>query len=129
MGCVAARTAWIVLILGSASPPLLGQATEANGPAIPLRRIEGAIRVDGQLDEPAWAEATRVEEWFETNPGDNLPPTVGNVAWLVYDGDSLYAAFRFDDPEPRAIRAPFGDHDLVFSQRQAFLKLSYAFRG
>ena len=102
-----------VLFFAVAAPvfPAEAQVTEANGPAIPIRRISGPIRIDGDLSDPAWSEATRVEEWFETNPGDNVAPAVGNLAWLAYDSDSLYAGFRFDDPDPRAIRAPLGDHD------------------
>ena len=107
----AARLVCVVLALGTIGAPVAAQVTEANGPAIPLRRITGGIRIDGSLEDPAWAEATKVEEWFETNPGDNIAPTVGNLAWLAYDDDSLYAAFRFDDPQPRSVRAPLGDHD------------------
>ena len=33
--------------------------------------------------------------------------------YLGFDDDALYAAFEFDDPNPRAIRSPLGDHDHV----------------
>ena len=38
---------------------------------------------------------------------------MGNVGYLAYDDRYLYAAFRFDDPDPRLIRAPLGDHDAL----------------
>ncbi|HEX2162948.1 MAG TPA: DUF5916 domain-containing protein, partial [Thermoanaerobaculia bacterium] len=59
------------------------------------------------------AEATVVDEWLETNPGDNVPARVANVARLAYDDRFFYAAFEFSDPEPSAIRAPLGDRDDV----------------
>ena len=42
-----------------------------------------------------------------------MPPDVKNVAWLAYDDKFLYAAFQFDDPDPKSIRAPYGDRDNV----------------
>lgn len=60
-----------------------------------------------------WRGAARVDEWFETNPGDNLPPKVKNVAYLTYDSEYFYAAFEFSDPDPGKIKAPLGDHDNV----------------
>jgi hypothetical protein len=79
----------------------------------PLRiaRVDGEIRIDGDLSDPGWRAAEKITTWFETNPGDNLEPKVGNVAWLAYDGDFFYAAFEFQDPDPKAIKAPLGDRD------------------
>ena len=37
-----------------------------------------------------------------TNPGDNSPPRVSSVGYLAYDDKFFYAAFEFDDPDPRA---------------------------
>ena len=95
--------------LGAAdSPPVSAQP----GP-IRIVRIEGEIEIDGELSEPAWSEATRLDEWYETNPGDNVEPQVANVAYLGYDDRFLYAAFEFADPEPQRIKAPLGDRDNI----------------
>jgi uncharacterized protein DUF5916 len=84
-------------------------------PAEPIRisRASGPIEVDGALGDPGWSDATRVETFYETNPGDNVPPKVKTIAWLTYDARFFYAAFEFSDPDPKSIRAPFGDHDNV----------------
>jgi hypothetical protein len=84
-----------------------------NGPPIAIRRLTAPVTVDGELSDPGWADSTPVDSWFETNPGDNLEPRVKNLARLAYDDRYLYAAFEFDDPDPRAIRAPLGDRDVV----------------
>ncbi len=104
-----AALGWMLLLAaGGASAALLD-----NGPEIALRRLPEPIVVDGDLGDAAWSQATEIDSWWETNPGDNLEPRVGNRAWLAYDGEYLYAAFDFSDSDPRAIRAPLGDRDNV----------------
>jgi len=95
------------------APAARAQATEENGPAIRVARLTGPVRVDGDLSDPAWSEVEPVSTWFETNPGDNLEPSVHNVARLAYDDEYLYVAFEFDDPDPGSVRSPFGDRDNV----------------
>jgi hypothetical protein len=82
---------------------------------IVIQRARGPINIDGALDDPGWEGATRVETWFETNPGDNVPPKVRSVGYLTYDDRFLYAGFEFFDPDPSKIRAPLCDRDNVQS--------------
>lgn len=100
------------LLLAALAPPLYG-AEPTRGPEIRLTRAKGDIRVDGDLSDAGWQGATRIETWFETNPGDNIPPIVRNVGYMTYDDKYLYAAFEMEDPDPSKIRAPFGDRDNV----------------
>jgi len=93
-----------------AAAPLFG-ANEI--PTITITRIREPIAIDGDLNEPAWKAVTRVETWFETNPGDNLPAKVKSVGYLTYDDRFLYAGFEFADPQAAKIRAPYGDRDNV----------------
>jgi hypothetical protein len=88
-------------------------AEEAALPPIPVTQTSGQIKIDGDLTDPGWQTATRIETWFEVNPGDNVPPPVKNVGFLTYDDKYFYAAFDFEDPDPGKIRAPLGDHDNV----------------
>ena len=89
---------------GQAAPPIAG---------IHIARAAGKIVVDGDLSDDGWKQATRIDKWYETNPGDNIEPPVRNVGMLAYDDKFFYAAFEFDDPSPSAIRAPLGDRDNV----------------
>ena len=84
-------------------------------PAEPLRieRIGAPITIDGDLSDAAWQGVQEITTWYETRPGDNTEPKVKNVAWLAYDDQFFYAAFKFQDPNPKAIKAPYGDHDFV----------------
>ena len=87
--------------------------TAFSGEPLHINRTSGTIRIDGRLDDDGWREAARVEKWYETNPGDNIEPNVGNMALLAYDDRYFYAAFEFADPDPSSIRAPLGDRDNV----------------
>ncbi len=98
--------------LAIASSRLLAQAAEAP-PELHVARATGPIEVDGRLGDPGWSGATRVDTFYETNPGDGVEPKVKTVAWLTYDDRFFYAAFDFSDPDPKSIRAPLGDHDSV----------------
>jgi len=84
-----------------------------SGSTLHMTRATSAIRVDGDLSEEAWRTATRVERWYDVNPGDSAVPPVKSVGYLTYDDRFFYAAFEFDDPNPSAIRAPLGDHDAI----------------
>jgi hypothetical protein len=84
-----------------------------SGDTIRIGRAAGHITVDGDLSEEAWRNATRIDRWYEVNPGDNTEPKVRNVGWLTYDDKALYAAFEFEDPNPKSMRAPYADRDDI----------------
>jgi hypothetical protein len=98
------------------APPAASAAPAAATAALPplrIERIRTPIAIDGDLSDAAWQGVGQITTWFETRPGDNLEPKVKNVAWLAYDDQFLYAAFQFQDRDPGAIKAPYGDHDFV----------------
>jgi hypothetical protein len=99
--------------LAAAAPPARAADEAAAAPEIRLHRAAGAIAIDGDLSDPGWQGATRVETFLETNPADNVPASVKTVAYLTYDDRYLYAAFEFFDPDPASIRAPLGVRDYV----------------
>jgi len=88
-------------------------AAQQTNPAIHIKRSNGPISVDGNLDDAGWKDAVRIDTWYETNPGDNVEPKVKSVAYLTYDEHFLYAGFDFADPDPRKIGAPYGDRDNI----------------
>ena len=90
-----------------------GAAESLRGSEIHITRAQGPIVVDGDLSDPGWHGATRVDTWFEAKPGDNVPPKVKSVGWVTYDDRYLYAGFEFSDPDPSRIRAMYGDRDDI----------------
>ena len=91
---------------------VLGQSS-ASVPAFRLARSSEPIKIDGDLSDEAWTGATKVEKWYEIQPGDNVEPPVKTIAYLTYDDRFFYAGFDFQDPDPSQIRAPLGDHDAI----------------
>ena len=72
------------------------------------------VKVDGFLDDPAWAEATVIPLTHEWLPGDNTPPPVKTDCLVTHDSDRLYVAFRAYDPNPEQIRLHLSDRDFTF---------------
>jgi len=97
---------WLAASSANAQAPL-------RGDTIRISRAAGPITVDGDISDEGWRTATRVDKWYEGNPGDNTEPKVRNVGWVTYDDRAIYAAFEFEDPNPRAIRAPYSDRDDI----------------
>ena len=97
-----------VSVVGSVSAEELPRGAEIH-----ITRAAGPISVDGSLSDPGWSGAARVDTWFETQPGDNVPPKVRSVGYLTYDDRYFYAGFEFHDPDPSRIRAPYSDRDDI----------------
>ena len=85
----------------------------AAEPVITLQSTSAPIQIDGSLTDAAWQNATRYEIWYETNPGDNIPPSVKTVGYVTYDSRFLYFGVESSDPNPNAISAPYADHDQI----------------
>ena len=87
--------------------------TAFSGSTIHITKATGHITIDGDLSDEAWQHATRIDKWYETQPGDNVEPKVKNVGYLTFDDRFFYAAFEFEDPDPAQMRAPFADRDNI----------------
>jgi len=81
-------------------------------------RIDEPIEVDGRLDERVWRETPPFELRFETRPLVNGEPPVRTWAWIAYDEERIYFAFRAEEPAPESIRARFTDRDETFNDDQ-----------
>ncbi len=82
--------------------------------AFAVPRLPQSIQVDGKLDEPLWATATRLTNFVEIEPGDNCRPPVETEALVGYDDENLYIGFRCYDDNTGAIRASITDRDRMF---------------
>ncbi len=114
-----------VLLVGAllfpAGPPQAGAREQGTGPPgtaaretfkVPKARSE--IRVDGAVDEEAWAGALKVGLPYEIDPGENTPSPVRTECLVTYDDRYLHVAFRAYDPDPSAIQAHLSDRDNAF---------------
>src|SRR5262245_9462862 len=108
--CLLGAAGFVTAVL--AARPAAAQSV-ARGQSYPITRAKGPIAIDGDLGDEGWRDAVRIDKWYEINPGDNIEPAVKNVGHLTYDDRFFYVAFEFDDPNPRLIMAPYGDHDAI----------------
>jgi hypothetical protein len=87
------------------------QAADVSSAHFEIVKASVPIRIDGVLDEEAWAAAPAIPLPFEWQPGDNIPAPVKTDCLVTYDARNLYVAFRCFDPEPGKIRAHLMDRD------------------
>lgn len=120
------------LLLSTVAVPMAGAATPQRTPDTPptivVHRAAGAITLDGKLDDAGWDGAARIGTFYEVSPGDNVQPPVRSTAWITYDAEYLYVAFRCDDPRPSEIRAPAVDRDGI-GDDQDFVAIGLDTRG
>lgn len=84
------------------------KAAKVELPELATKRAEGAIKLDGKLDEPSWSKATLSSKLVNTLNGDAAEPTV-NVRTL-WDDKQLYVAFEVADDFLKSTFTKDDDH-------------------
>ncbi len=111
---LAAGSMLAVLAVLAPGRPACG-ATPAPRATFEVRRASAPIKIDGVIDEAAWAGAVPIVAQIETYPGDNLARPEGRTECrMLYDEAYLYVAFHVFDPHPEQVRAHLTDRDNAF---------------
>src|SRR5215217_8410148 len=98
--------------VAGARAPIVLPPEKANPAAINLLTTPPVI--DGNLDDEIWKSATVLKDFYQTSPGDNIPPSRPTEVLLGYDSKFLYIAFHaFDEPE--RVRATVAKRDDIFN--------------
>ncbi len=84
---------------------------KANPVKIP--RFDTPPVIDGKLDDQVWQNAVVLKDFYQIQPGDNLPPSKPTEVLIGYDPKFLYIAFRAFD-EPDKIRSTVAKRDNIF---------------
>jgi len=117
MNCAKAfivSTSILMSIMLLHSAPLMADngADQISKKSLEVTRTTGEINIDAEFNDPGWINITRLSDFTENNPGDQVEPPVKTTAMMTYDSDNLYVAFIcYDDPE--SIRASFGERERV----------------
>ena len=84
-------------------------------PAVRVGHASAPIRLDGRLDEPAWALAGVILELVQQSPIPGGPAPYHTTVRLLSDGATLYVGVRAFDPQPGriAIHTMQRDGDLT----------------
>jgi len=91
------------------APSLRAQDTGGPQEARAERVPEGAIRVDGTLDEPIWRTAPAVTEFVQAEPDEGAAPTDRMEVRFAYDDSALYIGARMFSSAP--VQAPLSRRD------------------
>lgn len=85
--------------------------------AKPLRipRLDKPPVIDGKLNDEVWKQAVVLKDFYQTNPGDNIAPSMPTEVFMGYDSRFFYIAVHaFDDPSK--VRASVARRDNVFGE-------------
>ena len=77
-------------------------------------RIEGpAPRIDGRLDDAAWAAARPITELYQNEPREGQPASERTEVRILYDDGAVYVGARMFDSEPQLIRTQLTRRDNI----------------
>jgi len=112
-------------VSASVAAAVQGDPVEGKGsPTAEIPRIEAAeIRVDGVLDEPAWAQAARLTGFWQYQPVDGRPAEEATEVLVWYAPDAIHFGIVAHDREPSAIRATVADRDNIDSDDHVVLDI------
>lgn len=107
----------LVLLAHAALAPGDTTATVFSGrehqTSIRIPRIVSTIRVDGNLDEPVWAQATVLTGFSQYAPNDGLPAADSTQVLVWYSADAIHFGIRAFESHG-APTATLADRDRMF---------------
>jgi len=95
---------------------LFAQVTAVSSPDSPppsagATRLEGAISIDGRLDEPGWRRATPITDFRQYQPDEGRPATLPMEVRFLFDDAALYIGARLS--QPGGVAAPLARRDQL----------------
>ena len=110
----------ILLLVQSAAP---GVVEGKGSPTAEIPRLEESIRIDGVLDEPVWARATRLTGFWQYQPVDGRPAEEETEILVWYAPDAIHFGIVAHDRLPSTIRATVADRDNIDNEDHVVLDL------
>ncbi|MCA9736555.1 MAG: DUF5916 domain-containing protein [Gemmatimonadota bacterium] len=117
----------LVGLFALALPPVVAAQTadgpEPDGQPRRPRAVEAVpttaeIRLDGRLDEAAWAAAPPAADFVQREPQEGAPPGERSEVRILFDDEALYVGARLHDDAPGTIgrqlvrRDDWGQYDF-----------------
>lgn len=97
-------------------------AQQQNRKEIATNRVAKAPKIDGNLEDDAWSEATVAKDFvvFKPSNGKAVSQNYATEVRLIYNDDAIYISAKMLDPEPSKIPQQFATRDN-FSQADFFM--------
>src|SRR5436190_8229079 len=92
--------------------PFALPAEKASPVQIP--RFKARPVIDGRLGDEVWRRAIVLRDFYQVQPGDNIPPSQPTEVLLGYDDKNLYVAFRAHDNSGK-VRSTIAPRDQIFA--------------
>jgi len=67
--------------------------------------VTGELHIDGAVDDPAWAAAAPITDFYQRERNEGLPATEQTEVRVLYDNHNLYVSFRCFDRHPEKVKA------------------------
>jgi hypothetical protein len=94
--------------------------SDSSKRATAVRVPQDAIRLDGRLNEPEWADAPIVADFVQKEPNEGLAPVEQTEVRFVYTNSALYVGARMHKQPGADLQAPMGRRDRA-EQTEYFL--------
>jgi hypothetical protein len=118
----------VFAILAAAPVVLRAETAAAARPAVQaetpaLTKTATPPVIDGVLDDAAWTTALKYEGFKTFKPDYGKEASQKTEAYVAYDAENFYFAFRCYDSEPSKIKAAVSKRDNVFQDDIVFINL------
>jgi hypothetical protein len=115
------KAGWGLFVLLAAAGSLISaQAPQRKRPEYEVLRTDTPIKVDGVLDDAAWAEAPLLGPF--TNNRDGSPSPLQTAARILYDDNFIYFSSRFVDDNIWATMKKRDEHLWTEEVMEVFLQ-------
>ncbi len=74
-------------------------------------RLQGDIKIDGQLSEPHWLQAPPATHFIQIEPEPGQPAAFPTEVRVLYDDDAIYIGAICHDPHPDSILQELSERD------------------
>ena len=98
-------------LLGQIDPTASHTGTNRPTPVVTAARLTGSIKLDGKLDEPAWASATPVTSFTQYDPIEGAPASEKTEVRVLVGADALYIGAKLYESNPANIRPRLSRRD------------------
>ncbi len=116
MGLIVAASS---LLAAGGTPTAPAARTEETVPV--LTKAEKPPAIDGVLDDPAWAAALKFDGFKTLKPDYGKDASQKTEAYIAYDAENFYFAFRCYDSDPAKVKGAVCKRDLVFQDDLVFI--------
>jgi hypothetical protein len=119
------RRRLLTLLLGclylAVSNPAAAQQSPAGAPAAPAvarrqlaaQRLATPLKLDGLLDDAAWASAPVASQFVERRPSPGRPERLPTEVRVLYDDAAMYVGAKMVEVRPDSIRRELTQRDNV----------------